>query len=1202
MAALVVLTLLGGSGQARASGIDPLQARVEEAVRSDGTLPGLAAVIDMAGWLPWRSADDSARLMAELATTLKDPVAAAFARYQELLIRSMVGKPTAEAEAKLGFMLNWWAVGPFSNDGGTGLEEPMPPDAGFSTEATYQGSVVEVRWRELGGPTGTGYFDLQERFFPSASAVIYAASGIELPRAATYRFWMAIDGGYRLWIDGRPVVARRHHLGGFFMRDFVDVPLGAGRHTVVVKLAGADSALGFHMRVTDTAGQPVAFTAAEPAAGALQPLVAEDWREPGWLGDRYRIDRSRCRDVASEAMVLQRLRPADPSRPWAAAETTMKSLTDCTAADWHRLSLGERESWVAQTYLDRAMTMQPSPEIRLDWATYREREGSVESRRLARAEVEAIIRETGGWAPARHRLADFLANAGFAEWAFAERKAALDDNPDALPLLRGLLGDAVETDRFDLEARLREQIARLRPAVWSDVEGLIARYVSLGRQDEAKALADRVVGFVPRSMPVRLAYAEYAWAAGDPSLRAQALQEALGLCPDCAEVWRTLALDAVAAGDEDGALEAAEAALARSPQDPSLRVLRDNLADTAVSFWRSRAIDDDTLLGLRDSREPAQGFGSTWLVRQRAIEVYPNGLAETYVRDVAWVHNRDAADRWTQYWLSYEPDAETATVQRVAVFKPDGSVRESFSSREFDSDGGAGNMYFQVRSRRLDIAAVEPGDAISVEYTVSDTAARNIFDDYFGDYWPVQSEEPTALVDYAVLLPSGRTLNTNFDTIEGAEHSVTQLGETTLYELSMLDVPGVPYEAATAGPAELYAYASVSTAQTWDELGTWYWHLVKDQLVLTDDMRAKVAELVAGKATEAEKVAAIQNFVVRNTRYVGLEFGIHGYKPYRTSDIFQRRFGDCKDTASLMKVLLKEAGIDARLVLLRTRDLGRVRSGPPSLALFNHAIAYVPSLDRYLDGTANYNGSNELPSSDQGASALEILDGRGGRWHEIPFLSAEASRRELEVDVNLTSGAPTGTLRARFFGSFAPGVRRGLEAESERLKTLTAWYAGAFPGLEVSQATVSGVGDLESTPAVEATFSGGSWLQRTAAEWTVRPFGDDSDLAARMAGAASRNQTQSMNERYTVRETYRLELPEGTWLDAPPEPLEIDNDIVSIRVLVDIEGSRVTASFSLTLHAVDISPDAYEGFRNALISTDAVLDRVLRFKPTRGNP
>jgi hypothetical protein len=54
--------------------------------------------------------------------------------------------------------------------------------------------------------------------------------------------------------------------------------------------------------------------------------------------------------------------------------------------------------------------------------------------------------------------------------------------------------------------------------------------------------------------------------------------------------------------------------------------------------------------------------------------------------------------------------------------------------------------------------------------------------------------------------------------------------------------------------------------------------------------------------------------------------------------------------------------------------------------------------------------------------------------------------------------------------------------------------------------------------------------------------------------------------------------------------------------LVDIEGSRVTASFSLTLHAVDISPDAYEGFRNALISTDAVLDRVLRFKPTRGNP
>ena len=59
--------------------------------------------------------------------------------------------------------------------------------------------------------------------------------------------------------------------------------------------------------------------------------------------------------------------------------------------------------------------------------------------------------------------------------------------------------------------------------------------------------------------------------------------------------------------------------------------------------------------------------------------------------------------------------------------------------------------------------------------------------------------------------------------------------------------------------------------------------------------------------------------MLENTRYVALEFGIHGYKPYRVSQVLSRRFGDCKDKASLLMVLLREVGVEAELVLLRTR-------------------------------------------------------------------------------------------------------------------------------------------------------------------------------------------------------------------------------------------------------------------------------------------
>ena len=63
---------------------------------------------------------------------------------------------------------------------------------------------------------------------------------------------------------------------------------------------------------------------------------------------------------------------------------------------------------------------------------------------------------------------------------------------------------------------------------------------------------------------------------------------------------------------------------------------------------------------------------------------------------------------------------------------------------------------------------------------------------------------------------------------------------------------------------------------------------------------------------------------MRSTHYVALEFGIYSYKPYPVTQIYARRFGDCKDKASLMIALLRAAGIEAEIALVRTRSLGDV--------------------------------------------------------------------------------------------------------------------------------------------------------------------------------------------------------------------------------------------------------------------------------------
>src|SRR5205085_2333959 len=102
------------------------------------------------------------------------------------------------------------------------------------------------------------------------------------------------------------------------------------------------------------------------------------------------------------------------------------------------------------------------------------------------------------------------------------------------------------------------------------------------------------------------------------------------------------------------------------------------------------------------------------------------------------------------------------------------------------------------------------------------------------------------------------------------------------------------------------------------------------------------------------------------------------------AQVYARRFGDCKDKASLLIALLRTAGIRAEFALVRTRRAGALAAETPSVAIFNHAVAYLPDHDLWLDGTAEYASTRELPLDDQGALAVTISDPGTATLRHIP--------------------------------------------------------------------------------------------------------------------------------------------------------------------------------------------------------------------------
>jgi hypothetical protein len=328
-----------------------------------------------------------------------------------------------------------------------------------------------------------------------------------------------------------------------------------------------------------------------------------------------------------------------------------------------------------------------------------------------------------------------------------------------------------------------------------------------------------------------------------------------------------------------------------------------------------------------------------------------------------------------------------------------------------------------------------------------------------------------------------------------------------------------------------------------------------------DQVLAKV-----DRKDELAVVRAIYNFVVTNTRYVALEFGIHGYKPYRVDRVLSRRFGDCKDKASLIHAMLKVAGVDSRLVLLRMRDLGALSGEPASLAAFNHAIAYVPKFDLYLDGTAEFHGARELPSSDRVANVLIVEPQGESRFLTTPEASAEDNVTQLTLDVQLQpDGSASLVGGSRASGQSAPQYRRAYQSAATRKSTLERAWAQTFPGLTVNEVKLSDPTRLDEQVAVDFQMQVPRYAESAPGTLRFLAFGSSRSYMQTFAQLPQRNYDLVMSSPWTQRFTLRHQLPAGYRVAQLPAPYTEQTPFGRVRLTQRIEDGKLVAEGELAL-------------------------------------
>ncbi len=582
---------------------------------------------------------------------------------------------------------------------------------------------------------------------------------------------------------------------------------------------------------------------------------------------------------------------------------------------------------------------------------------------------------------------------------------------------------------------------------------------------------------------------------------------------------------------------------------------------------------------LQDVRRnpPSDSSNVTSLANVTVERLASNGQSSQHTQLVLLMNSDAGAAEYSTYRLQYSNALQKLDLISARVHKSDGRIIPAENGGETGYADTAVSMYYDTRQRIVHFPYLAKGDVLELEYRISPKTNVNPYGNYYGGLVTFQSSLPEKLRRYVLIAPVSESLNISEYRMPSAA-SVKTDGTLRTYTWELRNM--APLHTEPRGPSltETAPYVNVSTFDSWEALGKWYAGFIEPQLQLDSALRAALDKIIQGQPTEVDKIRAIHQFVIENTHYVGLEFGVYSYKPYPVSQVYARRFGDCKDKASLMIALMRAAGIDADFALVRTRKMGDVGNKATALQIFDHALVYVPKYQLWLDGTAEYAGSHELPLDDQGAMALTVAADGDAVLRRIPgtLPMENYTHRVVRASVQ-TDGSIVFSGSAYTRGEDAPGLRREFEVSDHQRDSLRSNLAQVYPAVRVEDVHVDGANDVERDINLKFTGSidtfAGSHSLSLLSSWMPHKYTET------LASLSTRTQDLRLPAPWTTEEELHFALPEGASFENVPASTTLDTPFGVAVLRYERRGHELVVSTSVQFRQLRITPAEYPAFR-----------------------
>ncbi len=834
-------------------------------------------------------------------------------------------KKSQEHFKKIGAIDHWQIVGEFENRSGSGFNKDFGVISCPKADCTFKNKVdADVKWFRTNTLNFTQWLDFEYHFL-TTNSIVYGQTFItnEVDREAFFR--VGVSGSMKLWIDDQLVGSipeeRNCHMDVYSYK----LNLPKGNHRILIQIGSSEiNNSNLLLRITDAKGFPLIGITSSDEYRAYAPRTDYKVTTLSHYAENYFEDKlkSNPNDLLSLIMLGHTY---TLNQKMHEARKTLKKARELTPDNTYVAQLllsvysQEQNGTEYKKEVDRIKQKDPNSifSLSLEINDLMKKSNYEE----AEKKTDQIIALYGPILTAEALKLSILSKKSSYDALIKEIDRLYTKYPDNIDIVNGKYQIDMAVYKSTTAGNAIFEKFIQNNYSYSIYTQLGKNYISQGLYKKGYSYYQHIIDINPNSVGTYSDLSEIYFSNKEYALALENINKVLEISPYIDSYWNTKARILQSMERRNEAIDAYKKSIYYNPSNYAARQAIRFLENKKDLFEYFEKYNADDLFKQSPTAENYPEDNSIILIDDEQRIFYPEGASEVKTTILVKVFNQTGVDVWKEQSVGYNPYSQSLVIETAEVLKADGS--------KIKAETHGGEVVF---------TGLEAGDAIYLVYRVENYSSGKLakhFSDkfYFNSFFPTQNGR------YSLLLPKTKAFKDTL--INGTvQRERKEIEDYFLYTWYVKDQPSIKGEILMPELTDAGIVLEVSSIPDWDFIAQWYTDLSEGKAKADFDVKETVETILKGKEnlSSVQKAELIYNYIVSNITYSSVSF-LHGaFIPQKAVTTLNSKMGDCKDVSTLFVTMAKEAGINANLVLVDTRDNGRQAMLLPSMR-FNHCIA-----------------------------------------------------------------------------------------------------------------------------------------------------------------------------------------------------------------------------------------------------------------------